>query len=97
MFWVLASLKVPMAVKPSAVNGAIVVLEGPTVIDWMVAVVTSSAAVPLMESNVAVIVAAGNPPATPWARPVVAPTVATDVLDEVHAACPVMLCLLPSL
>ena len=97
MFCVLASLKVPMAVKPSVVNGAIVVLEDPTVIDWMVAVVTSSAAVPLRDSNVAVIVAAGNPPATPWARPVVAAIVATDVFDEVHAACPVMLCLLPSL
>ena len=92
----LISLKVPIAVKDSTVSGAIVVVEGPTVIEWMVAAVTFSAAVPVTEPTVAVMVVAGKPPATPSARPVAAPIVATDELDELHVACIVMSRLLPS-
>jgi hypothetical protein len=94
-FCVLISLKVPIAVKDSTVSGAIVVVEGPTVIVWMVAVVTFSAAVPVSESSVAVMVVGGKPPATPTARPV-APIVATAELEELHVAFIVMSRLLPS-
>ncbi len=82
MFCVLASLKVPMAVKGCTVSGAIVTLEGPTTIDWMVAVVTTSVAIPLTEPRVAVMVVIPFP--TACARPGPVAIVATTVFDEAH-------------
>jgi hypothetical protein len=95
MFWSLASLKVPIAVNACTVSGSIVVVEGPTTMDAIVAFVTTSAAVPFTESNAAVMVV--DPGATETARPVVAPTVAAAEFEDDHAACVVMLRLLPSL
>jgi hypothetical protein len=82
MFCVLASLKVPMAVKDCAVSGAIVTLEGPTTIEEMVAVVTTSVAIPLKEPTVAVMVVIPLP--TACARPGPVAIVATAVFDEAH-------------
>jgi hypothetical protein len=95
MFCVLASLKVPIAVKACVVSGGIVVVDGTTTIDEIVAVVTFSVAVPLNEPSVAVIV--DDPPPTPSARPGVVGNVAAAVFDEVQVAEFVTLCLLPSL
>ncbi len=95
MFCVLASLKVPMAVKGCAVSGAIVTLEGPTTIDWMVGVVTSSVTIPLTEPSIAEMVVVPLPIAC--ARPGPVAIVATAVFDEAHVTSNVMLCLLPSL
>jgi hypothetical protein len=82
MFCVLASLKTPMAVKGCVVSGAIVTLEGPTTIEEMVAVVTTSVAVPLTEPRVAVMVVIPFP--TACARPGPVAIVATAVFDEAH-------------
>jgi|CZKY01.1.fsa_nt_gi hypothetical protein len=95
MFCVVPSLKVPIAAKVCVVSGAIVVLEGPTAIDWIVASVTTSVAVPVSESSVAVMVVC--PGLTDSALPVIAPNVAAAVFDDSHVTCDVMLCLLPSL
>jgi hypothetical protein len=95
MFCVLASLKVPMAVKGRTVSGAIVTLEGATTIEAMVAVVTTSVAIPLTEPSVAEMVVIPFP--TACARPGPVAIVATAVFDEAHVTSDVMLCLLPSL
>jgi hypothetical protein len=50
MFWVLLSLKLPIAVKACVVVGGIVVLDGATAIETIVAEVTSSVAVPVNDS-----------------------------------------------
>ena len=88
-------MKEPMEVKASTVRGAMVVVEGATTIEAMAAGVTSRVAVPFTEFRVAVMVV--DPGATETARPVAMPMVAAAVFDEDHAACIVMLCLLPSL
>ena len=90
----LESLKVPIAVKGCAVSGAIVTLEGATTIDWMVAVVTTSVAIPLTEPRVAVMVVIPLP--TACARPGPVAIVAAAVFDEAHVTCNVRLRLLPS-
>ncbi len=95
MFCVLESLKVPMAVKGCVVSGAIVVLEGPTTIEAMVGIVTSSVTVPLTEPSAAEMVVVPLP--TACARPGPVAIVATAVFDEAHVTSNVMLCLLPSL
>jgi hypothetical protein len=79
---VLLSLKVPVALKFCFVPGAMVLLEGVTVIEVTVAFVTVRVAVVLTAPSVAVIVVV--PAASPFATPVLAPIVALLVSDEFH-------------
>lgn len=69
--------------------------EGVTVIDETVALVTVSAAVADFGPSVAVIV--DMPGVRPLARPLPEPMVATAVVEELQATCPVRLRVLPSL
>ncbi len=86
-FWVEPSLKLPVAVKRCDVPSGMLGFAGVTVIEFRVALVTVSVAVPTSPANSAVIVAV--PAVMPVARPLVPPllpTVATDAGDEVHEA-----------
>ena len=80
---VLESLNVPVAVNCNCVAGAMVRPEGETDIDVIVAFVTSSTVEPGIVPRVAVTVEL--PGVRPWATPLLAPTVAATVLDELHA------------
>jgi len=82
------SLNKPIAAKANLVPAAIVRLEGVTVMDTIVAFVTSSVVEPLMEPSVAVMVVV--PGVRALARPLM-PILATAVLEEVHETCPVIL------
>jgi hypothetical protein len=94
IFCVVESLNVPIAVNACTVCGAIVVVDGATTIDTMVALVTSSVTVPAIDPTVAVTVVEPTPDEA--ARPVV-PTVAAAVFEDDQVACVVTLCRLPSL
>ncbi len=81
---VLPSLNVPVAVYASFVPTGIDRPTGVTEIDTIVASVTTRVAESLIPFTVAVIFVL--PGASPFARPQVAPTVATPVFDDVHPA-----------
>ena len=95
-FCLLASLKVPLAVKPCVVEGASTAEVGVTAMDWRVAVLTVRLVDPVFDISAmkaAVIVVV--PPPTPVA---VAPDmVATDCVPEDQVQSPVIVWLDPSL
>ncbi len=91
----LPSLNVPVALKPCLVPGAIVLLDGETVMDDTVALVTVSVAVVVVAPSVAVIVVV--PGASPFTMPVAPPIVATDVIEELQVTCVVRVRVPPSL
>lgn len=93
MTWVVLSLNRPVAVKDALVPGAMVFPDGVTTRDTMVALVTSSVVVAVMEPDVAVMVVV--PGARPFARPEPA-ILATVVSDEVQLTEAVMERVLPS-
>lgn len=96
-FWVLPSLKVPVAVNWSLVPLAIVPLAAFTVIDWRVAAAAVTMSVMVLEViPFCVADMLLDPMATPFARPPLL-TVAAAVLDELQVADPVRFCVLPSL
>lgn len=92
---VVVSLKAAVAVSASFVPAAIDRPEGVTEIDVTVALVTVRGVEALLLPMVAVIVA--EPAVRPLATPLAEPIVATAVLEEVQAACPVRFLVLPSL
>ena len=95
IFWVLPSLKAPMAVNGSVVPLAIEALFALMVMDCSAAAVTVS----VIEFDVmpfCVALIALLPAATPVANPV-ALTVATEAFDEFHVAELLKFCVLPSL
>ncbi len=94
MFCVVESLNVPVAAKDTFVPGAMVRPTGVTEMDTRVAFDTVSVTEALADPSVAVIVEV--PGARPFARPLVAPTFATPMLDEVQVDCVVRSCVLPS-
>jgi len=93
-FWVLPSLKVPVAANCCDAPLAIVGFTGATAIDCRVAAVTVSRVLPLTDPEVAVIVEVPTP--APDAKPE-ALMVATDVVAEVQVTLPVKFCVLLSL
>jgi hypothetical protein len=96
MSFVLLSLYVPVAVNCCIVPFAIVALDGVTAMESSVGaetVVTVKAAFPLIDPDVAVMVAV--PPPTPVARPVEL-IVAIVSAEELHVALAVRFCMLPS-
>jgi hypothetical protein len=92
---VLESLKVPVALNGCFVPGAIVLLEGVTVIDVTVAFVTVRVAFVETDPNVAVIVV--EPGSMPLATPFPEPIVAVEGAEELHATKFVRLRVPPSL
>jgi hypothetical protein len=76
------SLNDPVAVNPCFVPAAIVRPEGVTEIETMLAFVTLNGTESVTDPRVAVIVV--GPGATPLARPVLAPIVATVVSEELQ-------------
>ena len=76
---------------PAAIEG----VAGVTAIDFKAGEVTVNAPVPLTLPRLAVSVA--EPAATPFAKPVCNPTVATGLLEEIHDTVVVMFCVEPSL
>jgi hypothetical protein len=90
MFWVLLSVKVPVAVYCCVVPFAIVLLAGVTAMDTRVGLVTVSEAVPLIEPEVAVMVT-GPPTATPEAKPVPEAMFPIAEFEEVHVTLVVMI------
>ena len=79
---VVLSLNVPVALKFCFVPGAMVLLEGVTVINVTVALVTVRVAVVLTDPSVAVIVVV--PAASPLATPLAPPMVALVVSEELQ-------------
>ena len=80
-FWLLPSLKIPIAVNCNVALAVIEESTGVTAIDTKTAVVTVRPVVPVIEPEVALIVVL--PGATPVAKPPVV-IVATDVLVELQ-------------
>ena len=81
------SENVPVAVNCCVPFTATVAVAGVTAIDFSVgALLTVSCAVPMMLPSFAVIVT-GPPGTTPVAKPVVIPTVAVAVSEDVHVDC----------
>jgi hypothetical protein len=91
---VLESLNVPVAVNCNWVAGAMVRPEGETDINVIVAFVTSSTVEPGIPPRVAEMVEL--PGVSPLANPLLPPTVAAAVLEELHVTRAVKLCVLPS-
>jgi hypothetical protein len=93
-FWVVPSLKVPVAVNCCVVPFTIDGFTGVTAIDCNVAAVTVSVVEPAMDDDVAEIVELPTP--APVARPA-AVIVADAVFDELHVAVLVRFWVVPSL
>jgi hypothetical protein len=93
-FWVVPSLKVPVAVNCCVAPLAIEGFAGATAIDCNVAAVTVSKVEPEIDDDVAVIVEFPTP--APVARPA-APIVAVVVVPELHVTVLVRFCVVPSL
>jgi hypothetical protein len=93
-FWVVPSLKVPVAVNCCVVPFTIDGFTGVTAIDWSVAAVMVSVVEPTIEDDVALIVEV--PTAVPVARPADV-IVAVAAFDELHVAVLVRFCVVPSL
>ncbi len=94
MVWVVPSLNVPVAVRPSVEAGARTALDGVTAIETSVAELTVNGADPVTPLSEALMFAV--PGATPVTR-LTDPTVATAVLSEAQVASRVMFCVLESL
>ena len=92
---VVPSLKVPVAVKPSLVPGAMERPVGVTVMEVTVAVLTVNVTDDVVVPTVAVIVVV--PAVRALASPLLMPIVATPVFEDVQVACPVKFFVLPSL
>jgi hypothetical protein len=88
------SEKVPVAVNCTVVPATIELLLGVTATETRVGAVTLRLVDPITEASLAEIVVV-CPEVTPVARPV-APTVATDVLEEIHVTVLVRSCVLLS-
>jgi hypothetical protein len=102
-FWVVALLKVPVAMYCNVPEGEIVTLAGVTAIDWRVALLTFSVVLPLAEGPPGLVKLALIE-VEPWANPVATPklpaallTVAAAVLVDCQLETLVMTCVLPSL